>query len=206
MLPLESWEEVEAIVAELRDPDGRSKSYPCYAAIPIVGLAPGHVRRVVRTARADVEYFDNPKPGEPRGRIHVCRRFTYGELKPGTNTEPERYVSFGQKVYEALSAMPKGIETPILFPAPRGGYIDIEKFRHREWAPAFKAAGISHRRLDDMRHTYASWMLAQDVPPAKLAKMMGTSITQIEDTYHRFLQSDDRYGTSEDTFGAAVAR
>lgn len=57
-----------------------------------------------------------------------------------------------------------------------------------------------------MRHTYASWMLASDVPPAKLAKMMGTSITQIEDTYHRFLKADDQYGTSVDTFGAAVGQ
>ena len=61
--------------------------------------------------------------------------------------------------------------------------IDVEKFRFREWAPALRGAGIAHRRVDDLRHTYASWALAMDVPPAKLALMMGTSIAQLEDTY-----------------------
>jgi hypothetical protein len=35
--------------------------------------------------------------------------------------------------------------------------------------------------------------------------MMGTSIGQIEDTYHRFLRDDEeRYGAALDTFGVAV--
>ena len=50
-------------------------------------------------------------------------------------------------------------DTPILFPAPRGGYIDLEKFRHREWAPALRAAGIQHRRVYDCRHTFAAWAI-----------------------------------------------
>jgi integrase len=101
--------------------------------------------------------------------------------------------------------MPVRIDTPVLFPAPRGGYIDLEKFRYREWTPALRAAGIPHRRVNDLRHTYASWSLSADVPAAKLAKMMGTSIAQIEDTYHRFLREDEeRYGTALDSYGMAV--
>jgi integrase len=57
----------------------------------------------------------------------------------------------------------------------------------------------------DLRHTYASWSLAADVPVAKLSKMMGTSIGQIEDTYHRFLKGDEaRYGSALDSYGAAA--
>jgi integrase len=101
--------------------------------------------------------------------------------------------------------MPARIDTLVLFPAPRGGYIDLEKFRHREWAPALRAAGIDHRRTYDLRHTYASWSLAADVPVAKLSKMMGTSIGQIEDTYHRFLKGDEaRYGSALDSYGASA--
>jgi hypothetical protein len=48
-------------------------------------------------------------------------------------------------------------------------------------------------------------MLSRDVPPAKLAKMMGTSIVQLEDTYHRFLKSDEQYGASVDGYGQAVS-
>jgi integrase len=55
--------------------------------------------------------------------------------------------------------MPPRIDTLILFPAPRGGYIGIEKFRHRDWTPAVRAAGIEHRRIYDMRHTFATWAI-----------------------------------------------
>jgi integrase len=140
-----------------------------------------------------------------RRRIHVRRRYTQRVLKDGTKTEAERFVPFGEKVLAALDSMPIRIDTPILFPAPRGGYIDLEKFRYREWTPALKAAGIPHRRVYDCRHTYISWNLAANVPVGKLAKMAGTSITQIEDTYSRFLQDDEaRYGSALDSYGKAV--
>lgn len=134
-------------------------------------------------------------------RIHVRRRYTQGTLKPGCKIESERFVPFGQRVLKALDAMPVRIDTLVLFPAPRGGHIDLEKFRHREWTPALRAAEIPHRRVNDLRHTYASWSLAADVPVAKLSRMMGTSIVQIEDTYGRWLKGDEeRYGTALDSF------
>jgi integrase len=178
-----------------------------YRAIPLVGVGTGlRPEELFGLHRSDIEYFDGPfLPGQPRGRIHVQRRYTQGVVKPGCKTEPERFVAFGQKVYDALKAMPVRIDTQILFPAPRGGYIDANRFRFAEWKPGLVAAGLTHRRINDLRHTYASWMLSRDVPPAKLAKMMGTSIVQLEDTYHRFLKSDEQYGASVDGYGQAVS-
>jgi integrase len=79
----------------------------------------------------------------------------------------------------------------VLFPAPRGGYIDIERFRHREWAPALRAAGIEHRRINDMRHTFATWTIESGVQASYLAVVMGTSIRELEDTYFRWLRRTD---------------
>jgi integrase len=87
----------------------------------------------------------------------------------------------------------EGAETPLLFPAARGGYIDGEKFRYREWAPALRAAGIEHRRVYDTRHTFASWAIAGDVQLFYLARIMGTSVQQIDQTYGHLLPSSEDY-------------
>jgi integrase len=77
-------------------------------------------------------------------------------FKQGCKTESDRFLPFGERVLAALRSIAPRIDTPILVPAPRGGYIDIEKFRYREWTPALRAAGVEHRRINDLRHTYAS--------------------------------------------------
>jgi integrase len=140
------------------------------------------------------------------GVLHVRRRFTGGELKPGTKTGPERAVPLRQRVLAALDEMQPRIDTLILFPAARGGYIDIEKFRHREWAPALRAAGIPHRRIYDMRHTFATWAIEGGVQVSYLAVVMGTSIRELEDTYFRWLtRADDQLRAVFDAYDQAVA-
>jgi integrase len=89
--------------------------------------------------------------------------------------------------------MPPRLDTPLLFPAARGGYIDLEKFRYREWIPALRAAGIEHRRVYDCRHTFASWAIAGGVQLFYLARIMGTSVAQIDATYGHLLPDSEEY-------------
>jgi integrase len=92
--------------------------------------------------------------------------------------------------------------------AARGSYVDIEKFRHREWAPAIRAVGLEHRRIYDTRHTFATWSIEQGVHLWHLATVMGTSVTQLEDTYARWLKrTDDQLRAAFDFYDeAAVSR
>jgi integrase len=59
------------------------------------------------------------------------------------------------------------------------------------WTPALRAAGIEHRRIYDMRHTFATWAIESGVLLWQLATIMGTSVSQLEDTYARWLRRTD---------------
>jgi integrase len=188
VFPFEMWDEVDAIEDEL---DARYRAIPVFAVG--TGLRP---EEWIALERGDVDR-------EAR-LIHVRRRFSGGELKQGGKTDGSvRTVPLRQRVLDALEAMPPRIDTPILFPAPRGGYIDVEKFRHREWTPALRAARVAHRRVVDMRHTFATWNIEQGVHLWHLASIMGTSVTQLEDTYARWLnRTDDQLRASFDAYDA----
>ena len=90
-------------------------------------------------------------------------------------------------------AQPPRLDTPILFPAASGGHVDGEKFRHREWTPALRAAGVEHRRVYDCRHTFASWAIAGAVQLFYLARIMGTSVQMIDQTYGHLLPDSEEY-------------
>jgi integrase len=124
--------------------------------------------------------------------VRVRRRFTGGMLKEGGKTPGSvRAAPLRRVVLDALDAMTPRIDSPVLFPAPRGGSIDIEKFRYREWAPALRAAGLEHRRINDMRHTFATWAIESGVQLPDLATIMGTSVRELEDTYFRWMTRTD---------------
>jgi integrase len=192
IVPFESWEQVESIAAELD---------PRYAAIPAFATGTGlRPEEWIALERGDVDR-------EARV-VHVRRRFTGGKLKQGGKTSGSvRTVPLRERVLLALDAMPPRIDTPILFPAPRGGYIDLERFRHREWTPALRAAGLDTRGPYTMRHTFATWAIESgEVPLPYLATIMGTSVKELEDTYFRWLsRTDDRLREAFDAYDAAAA-
>jgi integrase len=138
--------------------------------------------------------------------LYIRRRFTGGVLKDGGKTAGSvRAVPLRKVVLDAIDCMAVRIDTPVLFPAPCGGYIDGEKFRYRHWTPAVRAAGLDHRRLVDCRHTFATWAIEQGVHLSHLATIMGTSVTQLEDTYARWLErTDERLRSAFDAYDAAV--
>jgi integrase len=178
--PFEDWSELESIAAELD---------PRYAAIPIFATATGlRPEEWLALHRSDID--------REGGVVHVRRRYTSGVVKEGCKTERERVVPLTRRALAALDMNPPRLDTPILFPAPRGGYLDLPHFRWDRramcWTAALRAAGIEHRRVYDMRHTFATWAIAAGVPTLTLAQVMGTSVAQLEATYVRWLK-----GTAE---------
>jgi integrase len=174
-------EEVEAIGVEL---SAIYRPLPTFAAA--TGLRPQEWqalerRDVNRGARA----------------LNVRRTVSGGEVvELGKTSGARRQVLLSRDALDALDSLPPRLDTPLLFPAKRGGLMDLDYFRRREWAPAIEAAGIRRpARVYDLRSTFASDALAAGVSVFELARIMGTSVRMIE----------RHYGALLDGAGAGIA-
>ena len=82
--------------------------------------------------------------------------------------------------------------TALLFPAPRGGRLNRNDWRTREWYPALDGAGVNPRGPYHLRHTFATEALAAGVSIFELARLMGASVKVIDRTYgHLAHDSED---------------
>ena len=124
------------------------------------------------------------------GTFTVRRAFAKGRLKSYAKTvRSRRRIPLRAKVLDALGELPE--RQGVLFPAAEGGRINIDNFRSRDWTPALKAAGLKHRRIYDMRHTFATWSLAAGMSIFTLARRMGTSVQVIDATYGHLARDAD---------------
>lgn len=67
----------------------------------------------------------------------------------------------------------------LVFPGEDGGYLNEPRFRNTKFYPVRKLAGLRTLRLHDLRHCYASYMLAQGTPLSDLKEYMGHHSIQI---------------------------
>jgi integrase len=124
--------------------------------------------------------------------VYVRRAFTKGRFKC-TKTEASRRAAPLQTI--ALEAIERQVPSPrsaLVFPAERGGYLDLHTFRNWEWKPAQVAAGIEPlRRVYDLRRTFATFALRAGISTFELSRSMGASLTMI-DRHHGHLARDGR--------------
>jgi integrase len=172
--------EVDALAVEL---DPRFAPLPAFASA--TGLRPEEWQAL---ERCDVD--------RRAGVLNVRRTVSSGEIvELGKTARSRRQVPLSPRALDALDALPARLDTPLLFPAPEGGLLNLDNFRRRSWATAVEASGIRKpARIYDLRSTFASNALAAGVTVFELARVMGTSVEMIE----------RHYGTLLDGSGAGI--
>lgn len=124
--------------------------------------------------------------------LRVERAYSYGVLKPPKTKGSRRRVPLPARALQALEALPRRLDSRLVFPGPRGDYIDLRNWRKREWKPALEAAGLSReRRPYDLRHSYAAWSLASGIPAHDLSRYMGSSLRMIDSTYGHLVRGSE---------------
>ena len=84
------------------------------------------------------------------------------------------------------------MDTLLVFPAPRGGHICLGTWRTREWYPALDVAGLDRRGPYHLRHTFATEALAAGLSIFELARVMGTSVKEIDRTYGHLAHNSEQ--------------
>jgi integrase len=129
------------------------------------------------------------------GWLRVRQTAHESEVQPGTKTthhrpqdEQWRDVPIPPSTETLLRAMPARIDTPLLFPTPRGMVWRARNWRRDVWAPAQKAAGMDPRP-QEFRASWESILAAAGVDRADLGKYAGHSV---QTANARYVQPLDR--------------
>jgi integrase len=136
------------------------------------------------------------------GVVTVRRTVTEGGVKPYGKTDRSlRAVPLPARAAQALDEHATRLDTLVLFPGARGGPLALSPFRHRDWNPALRAAGLEHRSPYALRHTFASLSIAAGVSLFELSRLMGTSPAMLDRTYgHLLPDALDRARSALDAF------
>ena len=123
-------------------------------------------------------------------KITVDKNFTHGRVGT-TKTGKIRKVDMSLELVKVLKewrlACPKG-EHNLVFPNGDGGYQDANNMIKRRFKPALNRAGIDSLRFHDLRHTYASLLLANGAPMKYVQHQLGhSSIKMTMDLYTHLL-------------------
>jgi integrase len=120
------------------------------------------------------------------GKISVTKNIFKGQIQEPKTKTSIRKMNMPRILIDVLKEHKnKGLKSEIVFPNKEGSYLDPENMVKRHFNKNLKVAGIKKIRFHDLRHTFATALIAQNVPIKYIQAQMGHSSIQV---------TLDRYG------------
>jgi len=130
-------------------------------------------------------------------RIFVRRALWRGKFVTPKSRRSRRTIDLAPTLRAALAKFPSRFQGGLVFCSPDGEPINPDTFAQRDWARALRRAELRRIRFHDLRHTYASLLIAQGAHPKYIQAQLG----------HASIQTTlDRYGHLMPDAHAAEAR
>jgi len=130
-------------------------------------------------------------------RIFVRRALWRGKFVTPKSRRSRRTIDLAPTLRAALAKVPSRFQAGLVFCSPDGEPINPDTFAQRDWARALRRAELRRIRFHDLRHTYASLLIAQGAHPKYIQTQLG----------HASIQTTlDRYGHLMPDVHAAEAR
>ena len=83
--------------------------------------------------------------------------------------------------------------SPLVFPSKEGTYLDPGNLMHRVWNPLLRAAGLRHRGMHQLRHSFATILLAEGAPITYVAQQLDHASPRITlEIYAHWIPTSDR--------------
>ncbi len=189
-----------AKIRQLREAPARERFLSKEETDRLVACAPKHLRPIVQTA-----LLTGMRRSEILGmtwdRVNLDRRMIY--LRRTKSGKP-RWIAIGDDLHKLLSAVPQHADHDRVF-TYRGKPIESLK---RSWESTREAAGLREARFHDLRHTWASRMVAAGVDLYELMDQGGWSTLAMVRRYAQFAP-DRRIRTAQlvdGTVGSVIVK
>jgi integrase len=118
-----------------------------------------------------------------------------------------RAIDLAPTLKAALARLPSRFKREMVFTAADGGVIDPDNFVNRDWARTLRRSALRRIRFHDLRHTYASLLIAQGAHPKYIQAQLGhASIQTTLDRYGHLMPEIHQIGWRSEVSPASLTR
>jgi integrase len=172
--------QLNQLLDALQAPDVEADGYVIVLTLLFTGLRIGELMALA---------WDDVELG--RRQLHVRRIWSANRITTPKTAGSLRVVDLPPRLVDLLRARQLTATDRRVFPGKRGGYFKPKDFVRQTFDPVLRRAGLPRLHLHDLRHHYASLLIAQGVDAKYISETMGhSSIRMTFDVYgHLFART-----------------